>query len=214
MSAQTQVAWQLQRICPVSRETLDRLEHLVSSVQKWSRAINLVSDPRPEVIWERHVLDSAQLFPLRSTEGFTWCDLGSGGGFPGLVIGVLAREHAPSISMTLVESDRRKATFLTAMARELDLNVLVATSRAENLARQDAETVSARALAPLPRLLALVNRHLAESGIALLPKGQTFDEEIAAAQQSWAFTVDAIPSIVSPQSRILRVADLRRLNAS
>ena len=214
MSAPKQVASRLERICSVSRETLDRLGHFVSTVQKWTRSINLVADPRPEVIWERHILDSAQLFPLRRGEDGNWCDLGSGGGFPGLVIGVLAREHSPLTRVTLVESDRRKATFLAVTARDLDLNVLVVVERAEILAPQGAQTVSARALAPLPRLLPLVERHLAGDGIALLPKGHTFEEEIAAARKRWAFTVEAIPSIVSSQSRILRVADLRRLNAS
>ena len=213
MSTPPAIVDQIRSVCDVSRETLGRLEHLVAGVEKWSRSINLVADCRPEIIWERHVLDSVQLFPL-NTDGGLWCDLGAGGGFPGLVVAVLAREFNPAAKLTLVESDRRKAAFLALMSRELDLNVSVAAKRAETLEPQGATTVSARALAPLPRLLGLVHRHLAPGGVALLPKGRTFAEEIAHARPGWAFTVETIPSIISPQSRILRVTDLRSSDAS
>jgi 16S rRNA (guanine527-N7)-methyltransferase len=149
MAVPTAIARQIRSLSDVSRETLERLELLVAGVEKWSRAINLVADCRPETIWERHVLDSVQLFPLRCAGGNTWCDLGSGGGFPGLVVAAMARELAPELRLTLVESDRRKAAFLSVMARDLDVNATVAARRAESLAPRGAATVSARALAPL-----------------------------------------------------------------
>jgi 16S rRNA (guanine527-N7)-methyltransferase len=212
MSAQSEVALRLAAVCNVSRETVERLEHLVAAVEKWSPAINLVADSRPTAVWERHVLDSAQIVPL-APRFANWCDLGSGGGFPGLVIAAISRERSPEAHITLVESDRRKATFLSLMARELSLNVHVHPARAEDLAPQAADVVSARALAPLVRLLEWVARHAKPGGTALLPKGRAFEEEIAAARRRWAFTVDAIPSIVSPDSRILRVTDLRSSHA-
>jgi len=197
----------------VSRETFADLLHLVGQVERWSRTINLVADPRPDAIWERHLLDSAQLFPLRHPLGTKWCDLGTGGGFPGLVIAILAREADPALSVTLVESDRRKAAFLSQMVRELKLNAIVRPERAQSLTPEAADTVSARALSPLPELLSLVHRHLAPGGVALLPKGRSQAEEIARAKQRWAFTVDPIESIVSAQSRILRVSNLQRFDA-
>jgi 16S rRNA (guanine527-N7)-methyltransferase len=207
------VAERLDRVCPVSRETLEALDHVVAAVEKWSRSINLVADADPAVIWERHVLDSAQLFPLGHSAASTWCDLGTGGGFPGLVVAIIGRERTPQQRFVLVESDRRKAAFLTLMARELGLNAQVAVERAERLEPHAALTVSARALAPLDRLLGWVDRHLAPGGIALLPKGRGFEAEIAAARRHWAFTVDPVPSMVSAQSRILRVTDLRSIDA-
>jgi len=180
----------------------------VAAVEKWSPAINLVADSRLSTVWERHVLDSAQLVPLAPPYS-TWCDLGSGGGFPGLVVAAISRERSPEARVVLVESDRRKATFLSLIARELNLNAQVQAVRAENLPPQAADVVSARALAPLVRLLEWVARHAAPGAIVLLPKGRTFEEEIAAAQHRWAFTVEAIPSIVAPDSRILRITDLR-----
>lgn len=208
------VARQLQQICCVSRETLDGLEHLVARAAAWSLKINLVAVPSVDVLWQRHVLDSAQLFPLQKANARKWCDLGSGGGFPGLVIAILARELQSGMSVTLVESDRRKAAFLQVMVRELTLNANVAAIRAETLAQQEADTVSARALAPLRSLLPLVERHLANDGAALLPKGRHYAEEIAEAQRDWAFTVETFESIVSPQSRILRVTNLRRIDVN
>lgn len=213
MAVPSAISDRLLGVCPVSRETLERLDHLVVAIAKWSPSINLVADSRPGIVWERHVLDSAQLLPLQSPSASSWCDLGSGAGFPGLVIGVLARELMPSQHITLVESDRRKATFLSLMVRELDLRAAVHTERAEVLEPRQADVVSARAVAPLERLLGWVHRHLAAGGIALLPKGRGYAEEIAEAQRRWAFTVEPIPSMVAPQSRILRVTELRSSDA-
>jgi 16S rRNA (guanine527-N7)-methyltransferase len=205
---------QIQKICAVSRETLTRLDHLVALVAKWSPKINLVSDPRPEVVWTRHVLDSVQLFPLRHAGGDRWCDLGSGGGFPGLVVALIARELSPAMRVALVESDRRKAAFLSFAARELDIEAEIFPERAEKLVPQNADTVSARALAPLPLLLPLVKRHLSADGVALLPKGQRYAAELDEARQRWGFTIDLVPSMISRQSRILRVTKLRSSDAA
>ena len=200
-------------ICPVSRETLERLDGLVGEVERWSRSINLVSDARVTTIWERHVLDSLQLFPHRHPSGKLWCDLGTGGGFPGLVVAILARELAPDLSVTMVESDQRKAAFLAHAVRTLNLRGNVRGCRAEELPPVNADTVSARALAPLERLLPLVSRHLSPGGVALLPKGRNFTQEIAAARRHWAFAVEPIESILSAESRILRLTDLRSSDA-
>lgn len=214
MTAPPEVLSRLTQACAVSRETLERLDHLVGRLQKWSKTINLVAKADPSEIWSRHVLDSVQLFPHHRCGGAVWCDLGSGGGFPGLVVAILGRELTPQQRFVLVESDRRKAAFLALMASELELNAQVNAVRAEALFPQTADTVSARALAPLDQLLGLVNRHMNANGVALLPKGRGHEEEITQARRHWAFTVDLIPSILSDQSRILRVTDLRSSHAT
>lgn len=214
MTAPPEVLSKLSQACAVSRETLERLDHLVGRLQKWSKSINLVAKADPSEIWSRHVLDSVQLFPHHRPGGEVWCDLGSGGGFPGLVVGILGRELTPQQRFVLVESDRRKAAFLALIASELELNAQVNAVRAEALVPQSADTVSARALAPLDQLLILVDRHMNADGVALLPKGRGHEEEITQARRHWAFTVDLIPSILSDQSRILRVTDLRSSHAT
>ncbi|WP_209425074.1 16S rRNA (guanine(527)-N(7))-methyltransferase RsmG [Pararhodobacter sp. SW119] len=214
MTVPADVGAKLHKLMPVSRETLERLDHLVQGIAKWSPQINLVADSRPETVWSRHVLDCAQLFRYCDPTARHWCDLGAGGGFPGLVVACLAAEKAPGMRFALIESDRRKAAFLLLTARELGLACRVLPERIEAAERQGADIVSARALAPLSRLLGLVERHLAPRGVALLQKGQRSIEEIIAAQRDWAFTVESFDSIVDGESRILRVTDLRSVDAN
>lgn len=188
--------------------TLDRLEALEALTRRWTARINLVAPSTLPGLWTRHILDSAQLWPLASAGAATWADLGSGGGFPGLVIAALAAETgAPHV--TLIESDARKCAFLRTAARELSLPVTVLDQRAEAAPPQSAPVVSARALAPLSTLLPLVARHLAPGGTALLPKGRDWAAEIDAARtKGWTFTAESLPSITDPQARILRLTDL------
>jgi 16S rRNA (guanine527-N7)-methyltransferase len=187
---------------------LARLEALESLVRRWTERINLVSPSTVPDLWTRHIADSAQLWPLAPAGRATWADLGSGGGFPGLVIACLAAETgAPR--MTLMESDQRKCAFLRTAARELTLPVSVLDARAEAAPPQDAAVVSARALAPLPALLPLVARHLAPDGVALLPKGRDWQAELDAARAvGWRFRHEALPSRTDPSGRVLRVAEI------
>jgi 16S rRNA (guanine527-N7)-methyltransferase len=210
----SEVESRLRALSPVSRETFERLDHLVQGVATWSPKINLVADSRPETVWLRHVLDCAQLFRYCDDTSRHWCDLGAGGGFPGLVVACLAAEKAPHMRFTLIEGDRRKAAFLLLTARELSLDCRILPERIEVAERQGADVVTARALAPLSRLLGLVERHLAPEGMALLQKGQKSAEEIRAARRDWAFTVESFDSIVDRESRILRVTDLRSIDAN
>lgn len=199
----------LPRPLDVSRETEARLAQFAELVRKWSPRINLVSRGALEQLWERHIVDSAQLW-AHAPRGKRWADLGSGAGFPGLVISILAKEARPSLHVTLVESDRRKAAFLATASRELELDVRIIAERIETAPPQDADIVSARALAPLDRLLGYVHRHLAADGRALLPKGARWREEIETARQSWTFEWDAIPSLTDPASVILSIGEIAR----
>jgi 16S rRNA (guanine527-N7)-methyltransferase len=195
----------------VSRETTERLSRFADLLRKWNPSINLVSRTTLDSLETRHILDSAQLFDFKPAGARHWVDLGSGGGFPGLVIAILAAELAPTLRVTLIESDRRKATFLRTVARELDLKeVRVLAERIETVPPQDADVVSARALAPLPDLLAYAERHLAPGGIALFPKGARHDE-VDDGLASWRFEVQKFPSRTDPKAVILKLGAIARV---
>lgn len=194
----------------VSRETRARLEVYAALLRKWNPAINLVAKSTLPDLWQRHFEDSAQLLDLCPQDTTTWCDLGSGGGFPGMVVAIIARDTHPQLRVTLVESDQRKATFLRAVARDTAAEVAVCTERAERLAPQGADVVSARALAPLPLLLGYIFRHLKPGGAAFLPKGANADMELEEALATWRFEVQKTPSKTDPQAVILTIGDLTR----
>lgn len=193
----------------VSRETLARLEAFLALVEKWQPAINLIANGSLPLAWERHVLDSAQLFAFCPKNATHWVDLGSGGGFPGLIIALMAAEYQPTMRVTLVESDKRKATFLMQAARQLDLKVELITDRAETIPPLKADVLSARALASLTALCPLVDRHLNPGGLAIFPKGALADAEVAEARRSWHFEATLMPSQTDPSGRIVTMKNLR-----
>lgn len=192
----------------VSRETLERLKDFVALVERWNPAINLVAKSTLADIWRRHVLDSAQIFPLAPAGVPTWLDLGSGSGFPGIVLAILAAERSPETRFILVESDQRKATFLRTACRSLDLTAEVRASRVEALAPVRADVISARALAPLDRLCALAAPHLAPGAICLFPKGAGHAAEIAEARKTWKMDLEICPSVTDPDAVILKLKAL------
>ena len=196
----------------VSRETSEKLQAYENLIRKWSPKINLVSRADLSDLWCRHIIDSAQIYPLAPIGPQMWCDLGSGGGLPGVVLSILASDAAPQSKFTLIESDQRKATFLRTAIRELGLSGHVLTDRIEVAEPQVADIVTARALAPLPALLPLVARHLAPGGTAFLPKGENASEEIEAARANWHFLCEAHPSSTNARARILQVKDIRRVS--
>lgn len=195
----------------VSRETLARLELLLELVRKWNPAINLVARSTLDDGWSRHVRDSAQVLALAPDTPRQWVDFGSGGGFPGLVVAILLAERAPPCRVTLVESDRRKATFLREAARAIGVSVDVLTERAETLGPLQADVVSARALAPLSELCALAWRHLAPNGRAIFLKGRDHQVERDAAKRIWAFTSTARQSITDPTAAVVALESLRHV---
>lgn len=192
----------------VSRETLEKLDLFMSLVEKWNAAINLVAPGSLPGAWDRHVLDSAQIFML-APHPVHWVDIGSGGGFPGLVVAILAAAKRPDMRVTLIESDRRKSTFLSQAARELDLRVSVLTDRAESVSPLAADIVSARALAALTDLCWLAHRHLAPHGMAIFPKGASAETELAEARRNWMFDAELIPSYTDPLARVIKMTNLR-----
>ena len=197
--------------CGVSRETLPLLQCFAARVEQWNPRINLVSRHSLSDLWTRHILDSAQLFAFRKPEARHWVDLGSGGGFPGIVIAILARIEMPEMRISLVESDGRKAAFLQTVAQELDLHAAIHVKRAEALPPLGADMLSARALAPLPRLLGLADRHLASDGRALFPKGAQHDKEVASSLASWRFNLQKVPSRTDRTAAILLIEGITRV---
>lgn len=195
----------------VSRETTELLNEYVAMLQKWNPAINLVSKASITDVWTRHISDSAQVFNLTKGSARKWVDLGSGGGLPGVVVAILSKTVNPSGKVVLVEADKRKGAFLRHVSLNLGLDYDVITERIENIAPLRGQVISARALAPLDKLLEYVDRHIDVSGTALLSKGETFQDEIDAARQKWTFNLDVHQSIVQPLSVILEIRGLARV---
>ncbi len=186
-------------------DTAGRLRRFADLLLRWNATLNLIAAKDAGVIWDRHVQDSLQLVPLLPQGVTRAIDLGTGGGFPGLVLAI-----ATGIPFDLVESDRRKASFLRTAILETAAPATVYDCRIEDAAIAPAPLVTARALAPLPRLLPLAARLLAQDGTCLLLKGAKVDDEIAAARRDWSMTVDKIPSRTRADGTILRVTGITK----
>ncbi len=193
----------------VSRETFERLNTYVNLVERWNPKINLVSRSSLKDIWTRHILDSIQVYE-NADRAKHWVDLGSGGGFPGLVCSILATEDQPDTLFTLVESDQRKSVFLRTVARECGLNCKVVSKRIEALDPLSADILSARALADLKTLISFCDKHLSALGTALLPKGVAWKKELAEARKEWKFQVDPVKSLTEPDAVILKIRGVER----
>ena len=193
----------------VSRETEARFAELSALIEKWNRRINLVSRGSLAHLRERHIDDSAQLHALARHPVSHWVDMGSGGGFPGLVVAILALETGSPEAVTLIESDAEIRLPATAI-RELGLVATVRTERIERAPPMAADVVSARALADLDTLLGFADRHMAATGEALFPKGASWEKEVKAARSKWQFDCRVDKSLTSSDSVILRVTGVSR----
>lgn len=194
----------------VSRETIERLEVFVALLEKWNPHINLISKNSLTNLWFRHIIDSVQVFRCAEPFGH-WLDLGSGGGLPGAIVGIMAVTETPDLKITLIESDQRKSTFLRTVARETGAGFRVLSERIEAVPPQQADILSARALSSLTALLDFAERHMAPSGVALFPKGVTWEKEVFEAQREWQFQVDPITSITESGAVILKVCGVSRV---
>jgi len=195
----------------VSRETSERLKVLADLLLKWNPRINLVSKSTLDNLWTRHILDSAQIYHLAQHPTQHWVDIGSGGGFPGLVVALMAAEENSPELVTLIESDQRKCAFLRTVLRETGTAATVITKRIEKAEPQQASILSARALADLSTLFSFAERHLTSNGTAIFQKGASWQKEVEHAQESWSFNLDVITSITEPNSVVLKVKDIRRV---
>lgn len=194
----------------VSRETLEHLEHYETLVKRWSKSINLISTASVNTMWSRHILDSAQLYLNLPQKCRVWLDLGSGAGFPGLVISVLAKQFYPALHVYLVESDKRKSVFLKTVIRELLLDATVINDRIESADVPKADVVSARALTSLTGLLAYAYPHIKEGGRCLFLKGKNWEKEVIAAQKQWSFDLKINNSITQKGAVTLELGGISR----
>lgn len=193
----------------VSRETLDKLQEYQALLLKWQQKINLISPNTVNQAWDRHFVDSMQIFEhLPSLNGHL-VDLGSGAGFPGLVLAIMGFEH-----VTLIESDRRKCIFLKEVARDLNLsNVTVITDRLENVHDIKADIVTARALASLEQLIKWTTPFLKPETVLIFPKGRRYDEEISEAGLPDSVKVQIFDSVTDEEAKIVFLSGLS-LNSS
>ena len=192
----------------VPRGTLSDYVRWESLLSKWNKHINLVAPKEVAAFWNRHAFDSYQLNQYLPEKWDRLVDLGSGGGFPGLSLGIFAKARGSS-EVHLVESVGKKTSFLKTVTRELGLPVTVHTERVEALAPLNADVITARAFAPLPKLFAYAAPHLKPDGILILPKGETADNEVKDARVDWNFNLEAFTSATDPSASILRITELR-----
>lgn len=196
----------------VSRETIDKLLAYEALLRQWQKTINLVAPSTLESIWSRHFADSAQLLALAPPDARRWLDLGSGAGFPGLVLAIMlgGREGA---KVTLVESDSRKAAFLAEVGRRTGAPVDIRPERIEKIATQSklgaVDVITARALAPLPRLLDLAAPAFSPETLGLFLKGREAQAEVDAARARWTFETTLLPSLTDGGGRIVQIRALQ-----
>ncbi|GGA90630.1 ribosomal RNA small subunit methyltransferase G [Brucella endophytica] len=195
----------------VSRETAESLETFEALFRKWSSAINLAAPSTLPELWERHILDSAQLFSL-APKAKKWLDLGSGGGFPGVVLAILLKEREGA-SIDLVESNGKKAAFLRTAIAEAKAPGRVHAERIEAVPGKIAvpDIVTARALASLKELLALAEPWLVAGATALFQKGRGYAREIEESRDAWDYDLIEHPSAIENGSVILQISNVRRI---
>lgn len=206
-------AIQFGAIFPVSRETLARLALYESLLRQWQPAVNLVSPATLDQVWHRHFADSAQILTLAPSQTKAWIDLGSGAGFPGLVLAIMLTER-PGARVTLIESDSRKAAFLREVARQTHAPATILCERVEKRATQftvdKIDVVTARALAPLPRLLELAHGFFQPGTVGVFLKGRGAEQEIAKARGRWVFEHQLVTSITDDEGQIVVIKGLSR----
>ena len=189
----------------VSRETLERLTVYLELLRRWQPAINLVGPGTLADPWRRHFLDSAQLAAHVPTEAGNLVDLGSGAGFPGMVLALLGVG-----GVHLIEGDRRKAQFLHQVARATGAPATIRAERIEQTQAWPADVVSARALAPLPRLLELAGPFIVADSVCLFLKGKSVARELTDARVSWHMVAETLPSLSEPAGTVLKLRGVRR----
>jgi len=192
----------------VPRGTVAKLEQYDAMLREANAKFNLVAASTLPDLWTRHFLDSAQLWPLLPPQTRTLVDLGSGAGFPGLVLAIMG---VPEVH--LIEATGKKATFLREVATELALNVTVHTARIEKVRDLPADVVTARALTALPELMSLAKPFLKKESCALFLKGEKAEAELTGASKYWTFTCQRTLSLTSPSGVILKISDLKVLRA-
>lgn len=188
----------------VSRETFEKLECYQALLLKWQRRINLISPNTVADIWQRHILDSCQLYPLIKDKAGRVVDLGSGAGLPGIILAILGCSD-----IHLVESDTRKCQFLKESSREIGLDILIHNDRIEKTSLGNVAYITARALKSLDQLLNWSRHLLTPSTICLFPKGKNYAKELEDVQRLWQFKYEIMPSTIDESGIVLIVKQIQ-----
>lgn len=196
------------RLTGVSRETIGRVEAFLEVLDEWRERYNVIGPNEGRHIWRRHILDSMQLVRLMGDDVRSLADLGTGGGFPGVILACALADR--DVAVILVEKSVRKGQFLEDAVRRLGLNAMVSNQRIEDAPEGPVDVVTARALAPVARLLPMLDLWLKPSGRALLLKGRSADEEIVHARETWAFDVERRSSLSGPDGQVLILSNLSK----
>ncbi len=193
----------------VSRETYLKLERYCQSLIEWQQKFNLVSKNTLNDIWSRHIEDSAQIFEHIPQKSKKLLDIGSGAGFPGMVIAIMSAEKTPYLNITLVDSVLKKTVYLNHVKEISDLsNTNILNCRMEKLSGQKFDVITARAVTSLDNLLEYSSPILSKNGICIFLKGRSYKEEIAAAKHNWNFDCQEIPSRTSDDGKILIISNI------
>jgi len=192
------------RLLDVSRETIDKFQAYLTLLEKWQRRINLVANSTLAEAWQRHILDSGQLAALYPPQTTRVMDVGSGAGFPGLVLAIMG-----GVTVDLVESDQRKAVFLSTVIRELGLPAKVHNQRIETLPRLFPDVITARALAPVPKLLKLIENQLHPEIVCLFLKGASVEDELTNLQTYSTMGSITHASLSGPTGVVLELKNMR-----
>jgi len=189
----------------------ERFSQYGAMLEKWQLRVNLVSRSTLTDIWQRHFLDSAQLLRHLPDGATSLVDLGSGAGFPGLVLALLMSEHGgPQVH--LVEADSRKAAFLTEVNRAVEAGAVIHNRRLESITDLKADVITARALSPLDRLIGQASRFMAADATCLFLKGENVSAELTAARKNWTMHVRELASKTHPRARILKLTEISRVD--
>jgi 16S rRNA (guanine527-N7)-methyltransferase len=199
---------ELQSALNVSRETLARLKAYVALLEEWGARHNLVSRQSMDDVWRRHIFDSAQLGPLIPAEAGSLVDLGSGAGFPGLVLAILLADR-PAFRTVLTEATRKKCDFLQHAAARVGVPAEVRNRRIEDALPEPFDIITARAVAPLDKLLAYAQAFQGPKTLNLFLKGQSVGPELTDAHKSWSMRLAQYPSRSGPSGVILAIRELR-----
>ena len=189
----------------VSRETINSLSEYEALLCKWNQKINLVSPNTLANLWVRHFLDSGQIINHVNASGKKWVDVGTGAGFPGLVVAVLLRDRKIDCDLILVEKNMKKVFFLNEVIRKLNLNVKVFNNNVDTIEPLNADILTARAFSELKKLIELSVRHRKERGVSLFLKGENYRLELDKTLNYRFFDYDILDSLSNSSGKIIRV---------
>lgn len=194
----------------VSRETFDKLKTYEGLLHEWQAKFNLVSNSSLEDAWNRHFLDSAQLFQYIPNDAKVMYDFGSGAGFPGMVLAIMANEKTPYLNVSLIESTTKKTLYLNEVKKQTATNVNILNQRIESIKPVRADVITSRALASLDELFIYVYKFCSIKTTCIFPKGKKYLEEIAEAEKFWNFDCQIKDSEQSDEGKILLITNLSK----